>query len=289
VDRVGNLTRYLQDIRKYPILDEATERTLADRWRERRDRDAAAQLVGSHLRLVVKIAKGFSGYGLPVADLISEGNVGVMKALERFDPDRGFRFATYAVWWIRAEIQEYVVRGASMVRLGTTAAQKKLFFNLRRLKAQHQELDDGDLAPETVAAVARKLGVQETEVVEMNRRLGGGVNSLDATVRDGSETEFLDLLVDESQDQESALGEAEQLHQRRGLMKAALKTLDDRERHILVQRRLKEDPPTLADLSRVYNILRERVRQIESRAFEKVQKAVRSAVRAEARARALAA
>ena len=197
---VGNLTRYLQEIRRYLILHEKMERSFADRRRESRDLDAASQLVGTHLRLVVKIAKGFNGHGLPIADLISEGNVGVMKALDRFDPERGFRFATYAVWWIRAEIQEYVVRGASMVRLGTTAAQKKLFFNQRRVKAQHHELDDGDLAPETVAAVACKLGVQETEVVEMNQRMTGGEKSLDANVRDGADTEFLDLLVDDSQD-----------------------------------------------------------------------------------------
>jgi RNA polymerase sigma-32 factor len=280
----GNLTRYLQEIRKFPMLSAEEENILARRWRDAEDVEAAHKLVTSHLRLVAKIAMGYRGYGLPVGELISEGNVGMMQAVKRFDPDRGFRLATYAMWWIRAAIQEYILHSWSLVKMGTTAAQKKLFFNLRRLKGQMQAIDDGDLAPEQVARIARTLDVPEQDVVNMNRRLTAPDHSLNATVRQDSEGEWQDWLVDETDNQETVLAEREEMGGRKALLANALKTLNDRERHILIERRLKENPTTLEDLSQQYNVSRERVRQIEVRAFEKLQKAMRNAVAEERRA-----
>lgn len=276
----GNLPLYLREIRGFPLLDPATEAALARRWRDHGDRQAADRIVASHLRLVVKIAKGYRGYRLPLSDLIAEGNYGLMQAIERFDPDREVRFSTYASWWIRAEIQGHVLRSASLVRMGTTGAQKKLFFNLARLKARYGAFEDGDLSPETVAAIAKDLEVNETEVIEMNRRLAGGEASLNASPGDEFGTEFQDLLADESADQEATLGEAEEMAHRRTMMSEALKKLSDRERHILTERRLREQPPTLEVLSRRYGVSRERIRQIEARAFAKLQKAMTRAQRA---------
>jgi len=233
--------------------------------------------VTSHLRLVAKIAMGYRGYGLPVSELISEGNVGMMQAVKRFDPEKGFRLATYAMWWIRAAIQEYILHSWSLVKMGTTAAQKKLFFNLRRLKGQMQAIDDGDLAPEQVTKIATTLGVPESDVVNMNRRLSAPDHSLNATVRADSEGEWQDWLVDESDTQEVTLAEREQLKQRRALLTEAMKSLNEREKHILMERRLRDNPTTLEDLSQHYGISRERVRQIEVRAFEKLQHAIRAA------------
>jgi RNA polymerase sigma-32 factor len=274
----GNLSRYLQEIRKYPMLTPEEELELSKRWRDHEDMAAAHRLVTSHLRLVAKIAMGYRGYGLPLGELISEGNVGMMQAVKRFDPDRGFRLATYAMWWIRAAIQEYILHSWSLVKMGTTAAQKKLFFNLRRLKGQMQAIDDGDLQPEQVAKIARVLDVPEQDVVNMNRRLAAPDHSLNAPVRADSEGEWQDWLVDETDNQETAIGEHEELTGRKALLAGALKTLNERERHILIERRLKDNPTTLEELSQQYNISRERVRQIEVRAFEKLQKAMHSAV-----------
>jgi RNA polymerase sigma-32 factor len=240
--------------------------------------EAAHKLVTSHLRLVAKIAMGYRGYGLPVGELISEGNVGMMQAVKRFDPDRGFRLATYAMWWIRAAIQEYILHSWSLVKMGTTAAQKKLFFNLRRLKGQMQAIDDGDLQPEQVAKIAHALDVPEQDVVSMNRRLSAPDHSLNAPVRADSEGEWQDWLVDESESQETAIADREELSGRKALLSGALKTLNDRERHILIERRLKDNPTTLEELSQQYGISRERVRQIEVRAFEKLQKAMHARV-----------
>ena len=275
----SNLSRYLQEIRKFPMLEAEQEYMLAKRWREHEDAEAAHKMVTSHLRLVAKIAMGYRGYGLPLADLIAEGNVGMMQAVKRFDPERGFRLATYAMWWIRAAIQEYILHSWSLVKIGTTAAQKKLFFNLRRVKAQLKAIEDGDLHPDTVTKIATKLGVAEEEVVNMNRRLAAPDHSLNAPVRaDGDgDTEWQDWLVDEHASQETKLGDAEELKVRRGLLGTALTTLSDRERRILEERRLKEEPATLEDLSKEYGISRERVRQIEVRAFDKLQKAMRTA------------
>jgi len=273
----GNLSRYLQDIRKFPMLTADEEYMLAKRWREHDDSEAAHKLVTSHLRLVAKIAMGYRGYGLPVGELISEGNVGMMQAVKRFDPERGFRLATYAMWWIRASIQEYILHSWSLVKMGTTAAQKKLFFNLRRLKGQLNAIDEGDLSPENVAKIAHTLDVPEAEVVSMNRRLASGDHSLNAPVRADGDGEWQDWLVDDGEDQETLLGEREELENRRGLLKGAMKVLNKRERHILTERRLRESPQTLEDLSQEYGISRERVRQIEVRAFEKLQKAMRNA------------
>jgi RNA polymerase sigma-32 factor len=264
----GNLSRYLQEIRKFPMLDPGTEFMLAKRWTEHQDSEAASSLVTSHLRLVAKIAMGYRGYGLPLSELISEGNVGMMQAVKRFDPDRGFRLATYAMWWIRAAIQEYI----------TTAAQKKLFFNLRKLKGQLQAIDDGDLSPEIVTTIATKLEVPEADVVNMNRRLASPDHSLNAPLRADSEGEWQDWLVDTDDTQEQKLGDREELGLRRDLLKNAMKSLNERERYILTERRLREEPVTLEDLSRKYNISRERVRQIEVRAFEKLQKSIKTAV-----------
>ena len=274
----GNLSRYLQEIRKFPMLAPEEELSLSKRWRDSEDTEAAHKLVTSHLRLVAKIAMGYRGYGLPISELISEGNVGMMQAVKRFDPDRGFRLATYAMWWIRAAIQEYILHSWSLVKMGTTAAQKKLFFNLRRLKGQMQAIEDGDLRPEQVGQIAKALSVSEQDVVNMNRRLAAPDHSLNAPVRADSEGEWQDWLVDDSDSQETMLAEHEEFSGRKALLGEALQTLNERERHILIERRLKEEPATLEDLSQVYNISRERVRQIEVRAFEKLQKAMKAQV-----------
>ncbi|WP_408904407.1 RNA polymerase sigma factor RpoH [Rhodovarius sp.] len=274
----GNLSRYLQDIRKFPMLRPEEELELARRWRDTEDEQAAHRLVTSHLRLVAKIAMGYRGYGLPVGELISEGNVGMMQAVKRFDPDRGFRLATYAMWWIRAAIQEYILHSWSLVKMGTTAAQKKLFFNLRRLKGQMAAFEEGDLQPEQVAKIAHTLQVPEQDVVSMNRRLSAPDNSLNAPLRADSEGEWQDWLVDDSDNQETVLAEAEDMGNRKQLLGDALKTLNERERHILIERRLKDEPTTLEELSQQYNISRERVRQIEVRAFEKLQKSMKTQV-----------
>ena len=274
----GNLTRYLQEIRKFPMLTPEEELALSRRWRDHEDMPAAHKLVTSHLRLVAKIAMGYRGYGLPLGELISEGNVGMMQAVKRFDPERGFRLATYAMWWIRAAIQEYILHSWSLVKMGTTAAQKKLFFNLRRLKGQMQAIEDGDMQPEQVEKIARVLGVPEQDVVSMNRRLTAPDHSLNAPIRMDGEGEWQDWLVDDADSQEEAIGDHEEMTGRRALLATALKTLNDRERHILIQRRLKDDPTTLEDLSQQYNISRERVRQIEVRAFEKLQKSMKAQV-----------
>jgi RNA polymerase sigma-32 factor len=285
----NNLSRYLQEIRKFPMLTAEEELELSKRWRDHQDMEAAHKLVTSHLRLVAKIAMGYRGYGLPVGELISEGNVGMMQAVKRFDPDRGFRLATYAMWWIRAAIQEYILHSWSLVKMGTTAAQKKLFFNLRRLKGQMQAIDDGDLQPEQVAKIAHALDVPEQDVISMNRRLSAPDHSLNAPVRADSEGEWQDWLVDEADNQETAIAEHEELSGRKALLSGALKTLNERERHILIERRLKDNPTTLEELSQQYGISRERVRQIEVRAFEKLQKAMHAQVAERRRAVAQAA
>jgi len=273
----GSLTRYLQEIRKFPMLEPDEEYMLAKAWVEHQDTEAAHKLVTSHLRLVAKIAMGYRGYGLPVAELIAEGNVGMMQAVKRFDPERGFRLATYAMWWIRAAIQEYILRSWSLVKIGTTAAQKKLFFNLRRIKGQIQAMDEGDLKPDQVEHIAKQLDVAADDVVNMNRRMAAGDHSLNAPMTLEGDGEWQDWLVDDSPDQETLVAEEEELGQRRELLAEALTALNERERHILTERRLKDEPTTLEDLSKVYNISRERVRQIEVRAFEKLQKAMRNA------------
>ncbi len=277
VSSEGNLQRYLDEIRKFPMLEPQEEFMLAKDWRENGDREAAHKLVTSHLRLVAKIAMGYRGYGLPVAELISEGNVGMMQAVKRFDPDRGFRLATYAMWWIRASIQEYILHSWSLVKMGTTAAQKKLFFNLRRMKAKLKALDEGDLSPEHVTHIATELSVPEQDVISMNRRLAGTDNSLNAPLKADGDGEWQDWLEDDSDSQEQVLAESQELSLRREMLEDALTTLNDRERRILVERRLKEDPKTLEDLSKEFGVSRERVRQIEVRAFEKLQKAMRNA------------
>ena len=261
------------------MLDAEEEYILAKRWREDDDVDSAHALVTSHLRLAAKIAMGYRGYGLPVGELVSEGNVGLMQAVKRFEPDKGFRLATYAMWWIRASIQEYILRSWSLVKMGTTTAQKKLFFNLRKLKGQLKAIEEGDLHPETVTTIATKLAVSEDDVVQMNRRLAGADHSLNAPMRVDGEGEWQDWLVDETPNQETTLGESEELSKRRDLLADAMQTLNDRERQILTERwfRLKDDPSTLEDLSKEFGISRERVRQIEVRAFEKLQKAIRNA------------
>ncbi len=274
----GNLTRYLQEIRKFPMLAPDEELSLSKRWRDSEDTEAAHKLVTSHLRLVAKIAMGYRGYGLPLGELISEGNVGMMQAVKRFDPDRGFRLATYAMWWIRAAIQEYILHSWSLVKMGTTAAQKKLFFNLRRLKGQMQAIEEGDLRPEHVGKIAKALDVPEQDVINMNRRLAAPDHSLNAPVRADSEGEWQDWLVDEGESQETVLAQHEEMTGRRALLGNALRTLNDRERHILIERRLKDNPTTLEELSQHYAISRERVRQIEVRAFEKLQKAMKTEV-----------
>jgi RNA polymerase sigma-32 factor len=274
----GNPSRYLREFNKFPMLSQEEELALSHLWRDQNDLDAAHKLVTSHLRLVAKIAMGYRGYGLPIGDLISEGSVGMMEAVKRYDPERGFRLATYAMWWIRAAIQQHILHNSSVVRMGTTASQKKLFFNLRRLKGQMQAIQDGDLRPDQVNRIATLLAVQEQDVVSMNRRLAAPDHSLNAPVSGDNASEWQDWLVDESESQETLIGDREELTGRQGLLATALKTLNVRERHILEERRLKDNPTTLDDLSQQYNISRERVRQIEVRAFEKLQKAMTAKV-----------
>jgi RNA polymerase sigma-32 factor len=274
----GNLSQYLQEIRKYPMLSSEEEDRLARAWRATKDEKSAHMLVSSHLRLVAKIAMGYRGYGLPLGDLISEGNVGLIQAIQRFDPDRGFRVTTYAIWWIRAAIQEYILHSWSLVKMGTTAAQKKLFFNLRRLKGKMQAIEDGDMKPEQVAEVAHVLGVPELDVVSMNRRLASPDNSLNAPIRTDSEGQWQDFLIDDQESQEDILSSQEEITGRRSMLAVALKTLNNRERHILIGRRLQETPSTLEELAHIYRISRERVRQIEGRAFEKLQVSMRKQV-----------
>jgi len=271
------LNRYLQEIRKFPMLEPEQEYMLAKRWVEDQDTEAAHQLVTSHLRLAAKIAMGYRGYGLPQAEVISEANVGLMQAVKKFDPEKGFRLATYAMWWIRAAIQEYVLRSWSMVKLGTTSAQKKLFFNLRKAKARIGALEEGDLRPENVARIAHDLGVTEDEVISMNRRLSGGDASLNATIGsdDDGSAQWQDWLEDEDADQATDYAEREEYQSRMALMAEAMEVLNERERDILTQRRLQDNPVTLEDLSGVYDVSRERIRQIEVRAFEKLQKRMR--------------
>jgi RNA polymerase sigma-32 factor len=274
------VTRYLNDMRRFPMLEPQQEYTLAKRWREHGDRDAAHQLVTSHLRLVAKIAAGYRGYGLPISEVISEGNIGLMQAVKRFEPDRGFRLATYAIWWIKASIQEYILRSWSLVKIGTTASQKKLFFNLRKAKSKISALDEGDMRPEHVTTLAHRLGVSEIDVVEMNRRLGGDV-SLNAPIREeGDAGEWQDWLADDSASQEAVMAESEEMENRRRALGSAMSVLNERERRIFEARRLTEEPITLEDLADEFGISRERVRQIEVRAFDKVGKAVRAGVAA---------
>jgi RNA polymerase sigma-32 factor len=273
----GGLSRYLTEIRKFPMLAKDQEFMLAQRWKEHQDTDAAHQMVTSHLRLVAKIAMGYRGYGLPIGEVISEGNVGLMQAVKKFEPDKGFRLATYAMWWIRASIQEYILRSWSLVKMGTTAAQKKLFFNLRKAKSQISAFEEGDLHPEHLAAIATKLGVTEEEVTNMNRRLGGDA-SLNAPLRADGESEWQDWLADDTAvSQDTQLADDEDKGIRRSLLQEAMEELTDREKHILTERRLKDDPVTLEELAGQYGVSRERVRQIEVRAFEKLQKAMRAA------------
>jgi RNA polymerase sigma-32 factor len=274
----SGLTRYLEEIRRFPMLEPQDEFMLAKRWREHGDRDAAHKLVTSHLRLVAKIAMGYRGYGLPISEVISEGNVGLMQAVKRFEPEKGFRLATYAMWWIKAAIQEYILRSWSLVKMGTTANQKKLFFNLRKAKSKISALEEGDLRPDQVKLIAKRLGVTEQDVVDMNRRLGGDV-SLNAPIRDdGDSGEWQDWLVDEVSDQETRLVEDEESDNRRKALGEALSVLNDRERRIFEARRLADDPITLEDLAAEFGVSRERVRQIEVRAFEKVQRAVKNRI-----------
>jgi RNA polymerase sigma-32 factor len=272
----AGLQRYLQDIRQFPMLQPDEEYMLAKRWKEHGDTQAAHRLITSHLRLVAKIAMGYRGYGLPIGEVISEGNVGLMQAVKKFEPDKGFRLATYAMWWIKASIQEFVLRSWSLVKMGTTANQKKLFFNLRKVKSQIEALEDGDLRPDQVKLIAQKLGVTEEDVVSMNRRLGGDT-SLNAHLRDDSEGEWQDWLVDESDNQEEMLVQSEEQSMRHGLLREAMEKLTDRERRVFEARRLQDDPATLEDLSQEFGVSRERIRQIEVRAFDKVQKAVKNA------------
>jgi len=274
----NNLSRYLQKIRTYPMLEAGEELRLAEQWRDDQDADALEKLVTSHLRLVAKIAMGYRGYGLPVGDLIAEGNVGMMQAVRRFDPDRGFRLATYAMWWIRAAIQEYILHSWSLVKMGTTAAQKKLFFNLRKLKGQLKAIDEGDLRPEQVSEIAVRLNVVEHEVISMNRRMAGPDQSLNAPLREDGEGEWQDWLVSDHTSQEILVSDFQQLSGRRALLSKAMKGLSERERHIINERRLKESPATLQNLSDHYGISRERIRQIEVRAFEKLRKSVKNSL-----------
>jgi RNA polymerase sigma-32 factor len=279
----GNLSVYLREIRKFPVLEANEEFMLAKSWKEHGDLDSAHKLVTSHLRLVAKIAMGYRGYGLPLADLIAEGNIGMMQAVKRFDPDRGFRLSTYAMWWIRASIQEYILHSWSLVKIGTTAAQKKLFFNLRRLKGEMKAIDEGDLSIEQVQEIAERLSVPEEEVVNMNRRLTGGDLSLNAQVSKDGEggDEWQDWLVDTSEAADVKLGAAEELTQRQKLLSNAMEGLNAREREIIVARRLNEVPATLEDLSQKLGVSRERVRQIEVRAFEKLQQNMKIAAERE--------
>ena len=274
----AGLSRYLTEIRKFPLLSPEDEYMFAKRWKEHEDSEAARRLVTSHLRLVAKIAMGYRGYGLPVSEIVSEGNVGLMQAVKRFDPDKGFRLATYAMWWIRASIQEYVLRSWSLVKMGTTAAQKKLFFNLRKAKNNIGAIEEGDLTPAHTATLADQLGVTETEVTDMNRRLSGGDASLNAPLRSESESEWQDWLADDTADQETRMAEREEMGDRHELLVTAMKDLTDRERDILQARRLQDEPATLEELSQKYGVSRERVRQIEVRAFEKLQRGMKDAM-----------
>lgn len=268
----GGLSRYLAEIRKFPMLEKDQEFMLAKRWQEHEDSEAAHQLVTSHLRLVAKIAMGYRGYGLPIAEVISEGNVGLMQAVKKFDPDKGFRLATYAMWWIRASIQEYILRSWSLVKIGTTAAQKKLFFNLRRMKSQMRALEEGDLRPDQVEEIATKLGVTDDDVISMNRRLSGPDASLNAPLRAEGESEWQDWLSDDdAESAEEELVESDEFDTRMSLLQEAMAGLNEREQHIIQERRLTEEPKTLEDLAQVYGVSRERIRQIEVRAFEKLQ------------------
>lgn len=274
----GGLSRYLTEIRKFPMLSKDEEFMLAQRWKEHQDPQAAHKMVTSHLRLVAKIAMGYRGYGLPIGEVISEGNVGLMQAVKKFEPEKGFRLATYAMWWIRASIQEYILRSWSLVKMGTTAAQKKLFFNLRKAKSQIAAFQEGDLHPDQVSQIATKLGVLDSEVISMNRRLSGPDASLNAPLRADGESEWQDWLADEEQvSQETRVAEDEEKSLRMSLLEEAMVELTDRERHILTERRLKGDPTTLEELAAQYGVSRERVRQIEVRAFEKLQKTMREA------------
>lgn len=279
--RADDLSRYLGEVRRFPLLAEDEESDLARRYVASGDPEAARRLVGSHLRLVVKIAKGFRGYGLPLADLIAEGNIGLMRGLQRFDPDRGVRVSTYAAWWIRAEIQDYIMRSQSLVKMGTTATQKKLFFNLRRLKSRLSEFGDGDLAPDSVDAIATALEVPADEVVHMNRRLQASDQSLNAAIGYDLDAEWQDRLIDESPDPETIIVERDEFDRRSALLEASLRELDERERDILRRRKLQEEPLTLEDLSRHYGVSRERIRQIEVRALEKLEKIMRRPARLE--------
>ena len=274
----GGLSRYLTEIRKFPMLSKDEEFMLAQRWKEHQDPQAAHKMVTSHLRLVAKIAMGYRGYGLPIGEVISEGNVGLMQAVKKFEPEKGFRLATYAMWWIRASIQEYILRSWSLVKMGTTAAQKKLFFNLRKANSQIAAFQEGDLRPEQVSEIATKLGVLDSEVISMNRRLSGPDASLNAPLRADGESEWQDWLADEDQvSQETRVAEDEEKSLRMSLLEEAMVELTDRERHILTERRLKDEPTTLEELAAQYGVIRERVRQIEVRAFEKLQKTMREA------------
>ncbi|MEA2999828.1 MAG: polymerase sigma-32 factor [Sphingomonadales bacterium] len=273
----AGLNRYLAEIKKFPILAPEEEYMLAKRWTEHQDTDAAAKLVNSHLRLVAKIAMGYRGYGLPVSELISEGNIGLMQGVKKFEPERGFRLATYAMWWIRASIQEFILRSWSLVKMGTTAAQKKLFFNLRRMKNQIEAFEDGDLKPEDVTKIATHLGVTEEDVVSMNRRMAmGGDTSLNVPLREDGEGTWQDWLVDSEPLQDERVAEAQESRVRHELLVEAMQSLNEREKHILTERRLTDEPKTLEELSQVYDVSRERIRQIEVRAFEKLQKALMS-------------
>jgi RNA polymerase sigma-32 factor len=271
----AGLNRYLAEIKKFPILAPEEEYMLAKRWTEHQDTDAAAKLVNSHLRLVAKIAMGYRGYGLPVSELISEGNIGLMQGVKKFEPERGFRLATYAMWWIRASIQEFILRSWSLVKMGTTAAQKKLFFNLRRMKNQIEAFEDGDLKPADVTKIATDLGVSEEDVISMNRRMAmGGDTSLNVPLREEGDGQWQDWLVDTEPLQDERVADAQESQVRHDLLIEAMSALNDREKHILTERRLTDEPKTLEELSQVYDVSRERIRQIEVRAFEKLQKAL---------------
>jgi RNA polymerase sigma-32 factor len=278
-DKGEALTHFLTEAKRCPMLSMEREQELARAWRNHGDEAALRDLVGSHLRLVIKIVRGFTGYGLPISDLIAEGNVGLMQAAQKFDPDRGFRFATYAMWWIRAAIQEHILHSTSLVKMGTTAVQKKLFFNLRRMKGQLERLEQGDLSPEAAEWIASELGVPKEDVVEMNQRMSGADRSLNVTMTDDSETEWLDRLVDEGPNQEMLAADAEEMAQRRKLLSQGLAGLNEREREILIERRLRDEPLTLEDLSQRFHVSRERIRQLEVRAVDKLRKAMLSAAK----------
>jgi len=278
-NRGDALTHFIAEAKRFPMLSQEREQDLARAWHDHGDEAALRDLIGSHLRLVIKIARGFAGYGLPISDLVAEGNVGLMQAAQKFDPDRGFRFATYAMWWIRAAVQEYILHSTSIVKMGTTAAQKKLFFNLRQMKGRLERLEQGDLSPEAVSTIAAALGVPENDVVEMNRRMSAADGSLNVTMTEDGETEWLDRLVDERPSQESTLAEADEMAQRRKLLGEAMTRLNEREREILRERRLRDEPLTLEDLSRRFHVSRERIRQLEVRAVDKLKKAMLGAAK----------